>query len=71
MVVLGVGMGGHHFMVWFCERARRSQAETLASWSSEERMRVEEGGRERVRERLEKSWVVEGPITGVREMLAY
>ena len=35
----------------------------LASWSREERMRVEEGGRERMRERLEKSWVVEGPIT--------
>ena len=39
----------------------------LASWSREERIRVEEGGRERMRERLEKSWVVEGPITRGRE----
>lgn len=59
LVVVGgggeVGIGGHHFMVWFCERARRSHGEMLASWSREERMRVELGGRERMRERLEKS----------------
>lgn len=43
--------------------ARRTQGEMLASWSMEEMMISEEGGKERVRERLVKSWVVEGPIT--------
>ena len=62
----GEGVGFHHFMVWDWRWARRTQAAMLASWSSWERMRVEWGGRERMRERLEKSWVVEGPITAKR-----
>ena len=37
----------------------------LASWSRDERMISEPGGKERARERLAKSWVVDGPITGV------
>ena len=58
-----VGVGFHHFTVWDWRLARRTQAAMLASWSNWEMMRVELGGRERMRERLEKSWVVEGPIT--------
>ena len=63
-LVVGEGVGFHHLMVWDWSLARRTQAAMLASWSSWETMRVECGGRERMRERLEKSWVVEGPITG-------
>lgn len=43
----------------------RTQAEMLASWSRDERMISEKGGKERAWERLAKSWVVEAPITGV------
>ena len=35
----------------------------LASWSREEMMSSDPAGKLRMRERLEKSWVVEGPIT--------
>ncbi len=55
--------GVHHLMVCLPSAASRTQGEVLASWSIEERMSSEEGGRFRIRERLEKSWVVEGPIT--------
>ncbi len=50
-------------MVWPPRAASRTQGEVLASWSIAERINSEEGGRFRMRERLEKSWVVEGPIT--------
>ena len=35
----------------------------MASWSREEMTSSEPDGRLRMSERLEKSWVVEGPIT--------
>lgn len=54
--------GVHHFTVWEPREARRSQGEMLASWSRDEMMISEEGGRLRMRERLEKRRVVEGPI---------
>jgi len=61
----GEGEGVHHFRVRDWVRDMRTQAEMLASWSRDERMISEPGGKERARERLAKSWVVEGPITGV------
>ncbi len=57
--------GVHHFRTRFWVADMRTQAEMLASWSRDERMISEPGGKERARERLAKSWVVEGPITGV------
>lgn len=65
LLVLWVVSGFHHFTVWFCKAARRSQGEMLVSWSIWEIISSERGGRERIWERLEKSWVVEGPITVV------
>jgi len=58
-------VGVHHFRTRFWALDMRTQAEMLASWSRDERMISEPGGKERARERLAKSWVVEGPITGV------
>lgn len=59
-----VSLGGvHHLTVKFCNLAIRTQADVFASWSIEERTNSEEGGRLRIRERLENSWVVEGPMT--------
>lgn len=55
--------GVHHLMVWLPRAASRTHGEVLASWSIEESMSSDEGGRFRMRERLENSWVVEGPIT--------
>ena len=40
----------------------------LASWSRDEMMISEPAGRVRMRERLEKSWVVEGPITATQTL---
>ena len=60
------GEGVHHFIVWDWREARRTQEDMLASWSRDERISSLWGGRERIWERLEKSWVVEGPITGTR-----
>lgn len=57
-------VGVHHLRTRFWALDMRTQAEMLASWSREERMISEEGGKERACERLAKSWVVEGPITG-------
>lgn len=55
--------GVHHFIVWDWREARRTQEDMLASWSRDEMISSLWGGRERIWERLEKSWVVEGPIT--------
>ena len=60
--------GIHHFMVRDLEAAMRTQAETLASWSMPERMISEFAGNVRAWAMLAKSWVVEGPITGVMDM---
>lgn len=57
--------GVHHFTVWEPGAARRTQGEMLASWSRDEIMISEFGGRLRMRERLEKRRVVEGPIAVV------
>lgn len=38
----------------------------LASWSRVEMMSSDPAGKLRMRERLEKSWVVEGPITATQ-----
>ena len=63
--------GAHHFMVRFWRRARRTQEEMLASWSSCEIIISEVGGKCRVWARLAKRRVVEGPITGRRlEMIS-
>ncbi len=58
-------VGVHHLRTSFWDLDIRTQAEMLASWSRDERMISEPGGKERARERLAKSWVVDGPITGV------
>ena len=42
----------------------------FASWSSEEMMNSAPAGTLRMRERLEKSWVVEGPITAKQNILS-
>lgn len=55
--------GAHHFMVRFWRRARRTQEEMLASWSSFEIIISDSGGKWRVWARLAKRRVVEGPIT--------
>ena len=61
------GGGVHHFNVKFLVFAKRTQDEMLASWSIDETTISESAGRERARdcERLEKSWVVEGPMTAL------
>lgn len=58
--------GVHHLSVRLRILARRTQEEMLASWSIEETIISAEGGKERANdwERLAKSWVVEGPMTG-------
>ena len=63
--VHGVCEGVHHFMVSCRQEASCSQDATFASWSSFERMISEPGVRcsYSARERLRKSWVVEGPRT--------
>lgn len=58
--------GVHHLSVRLRILARRTQEEMLASWSMEEQMISASSGKERAKawERLENSWVVEGPMTG-------
>lgn len=61
----GSADGVHHLSLRLRILARRTQAEMLASWSMEEQMISASSGKERAKAcaRLEKSWVVEGPMT--------
>lgn len=58
--------GVHHFTFSWRHFAAWSQAATFASWSSFERIISSPGCRWSCSavERLRKSWVVDGPITG-------
>lgn len=57
--------GVHHLRVRFRILASRTHEEILASWSMEEQMISASSGKDRAKacDRLEKSWVVEGPMT--------
>lgn len=55
--------GVHHFIVNFWDAARATQEAILDSWSMDDMINSESGGKSRAWERFRKFWVVLEPRT--------